>query len=545
MLRNNKPNKMPRDLSKAVRANNVGQIKTILADTKYQDPAWLNAVNGRGRTALQLALKYNCLDVATLLLTYTGIDMKVVDRHGNSLLDLAVGDADIFLRILNDTNSPALSSSTANKAVRLAIDHNRLDLFKALIAKGINVNAKIYFENTILKRAVEECRTEFVRVLLEQPGIDVNTSHPLVEAAFKTHPEIFRLLVNHPGINVNLSNTVNKPIDALHFEFGLNDNKNAVIQCLKALLSHPKIDKRWLNQCDDFMKWMLETNPNLFRKILNLPSTTIVAKYYKSSSDHYFEINYNYLDAINVLISDPDFDINMLTWGGRTLLTLAIEQQNNGIVNTLLECPRIDLHRQDKFGHTALTQAAESSRRHLVMIIMKDPRFNLLATYKHQQNLLMLAAQLDCADLVRIVLQTNRFDVNAADADGNTALILLAKHHKNANDATLFTELLEHGADANQKNKHGINAIMAAKNGGLKGIAHELKNAPPRAAATAHAGATAPKLEDLDTAVAVEKAATVPPTGYYRQGLFAPEVYEQPLSSNEKHNTQTHQHRPE
>jgi ankyrin repeat protein len=546
MMRNNQPRKMPRDLAKAVKTNDVVQVSHILTDKKYQDPAWLNAVNSRGRTALQLALKYNCFNVAGLLLNHNGIDLKVIDRYGKTLLDLSVGDADIFLRILNDANSPALTNSAAIKAVNLAIDNNRLDVFKALIARKINVNAIVYDEDTILKLAVQKCRTEFVRLLLEQPGIDVNTSHPLVEAAYQKHVEILTLLVNHPGINVNLSNTVIKPIDAVHFMSGLGSNQHGgALPCLKALLSHPAIEKKWLNNNDDFMKWLLVTNPNLFRKILNLPSTTIEAKYYQSSSDHYFEINCNHLDAINVLISDPDFDINMLTWDGHTLLTKAIDQRNDGVVNSLLNCPRIDLHRQDKFGHTALTQADEAGRKDLVTAIMQHPRFNLLATYQHKQNLLMLAAKMDCAHLVRIVLQTNRFDVNAADADGNTALILLAKHHKNANDATLFTELLEHGADANQKNSHGINAIMAAKNGGLKGIAHELKNAPPRAAATAHAGATAPKLEDLDTAVAIEKAATVPPTGYYHQGLFAPEVYEQPLSSIEKDNTQTHQHRPE
>jgi ankyrin repeat protein len=81
----------------------------------------------------------------------------------------------------------------------------------------------------------------------------------------------------------------------------------------------------------------------------------------------------------------------------------------------------------------------------------------------------------------------------------------LAKNRRNPDDANLFREFLANGADPLQRNNLGANAIMIAKNNGLKGIADDLKCA---------ALATLPPLDEAEYKSMAE-AAVQPPLRYY------------------------------
>jgi hypothetical protein len=111
MQRKSKPKKMPLKLEIAVKANNVEAVKSIVNGKNFQQREWLNAVNGRGRTALLLAVKYKSSDVAKLLLNLPDTDVNVhtylplvqaMQRHHLSVVNLLLADARI--NVNSDSN---------------------------------------------------------------------------------------------------------------------------------------------------------------------------------------------------------------------------------------------------------------------------------------------------------------------------------------------------------------------------------------------------------------------------------------------------------
>lgn len=455
MMSNYKPRHMPRALEKAVKTNDLAKVKSILANKKYQQREWLNSVNARGRTALLLALKYKSMDVVNYLLSLPDMNLHIYDPYGQSLLYLCREFPALFLQVLNDPRTPIPKNYAAGNLLHYFIIRNDIEMMRAILEKGVDVNCNYGSGRSILSCAIEN-RTACVKFLLGQKG------------------------------NVDFQKYVSRFLE---------------------------------DSACPMLAWLQNINPPLYRKILNLASTLIIFDSYK------VRIRINLVDAVNVLIADPDFDLNMniwngKTWNGKTLLTMAVTYGHDDLLPILVDCPRVNIHQQDQFGHIALTQAAEIGRTDLVDLMMNHPRFDVSATYRHNQTLLMLAAEKDYKHLVERLLDEEKFPVNAVDNEGNSALILLAKHHKNADDASLFIKLLEHGADTSQRNKNGINAIMAAENSGLKGIASDLKFYIPRQQHDDSAPApSAPPLDDKMTA-AIAEAANKPPQ-FSQSGLFA------------------------
>lgn len=89
---------------------------------------------------------------------------------------------------------------------------------EALIAQGVDVNAQNSSGQRALHMASKKGHTDIVKLLLAQPGIDVNASAylsryrgtndlgttALHEAAYEGHADIVKLLLTHPGIDLSL-----------------------------------------------------------------------------------------------------------------------------------------------------------------------------------------------------------------------------------------------------------------------------------------------------------------------------------------------------
>lgn len=476
MMSTSQPKMMPSALEKAVKHNDLNKVKSILADKKFQQTEWLNAVNKRGRTAILLALKYKCLSIVDYLLSLPGTHLHLYDPYGYSLLYLSWEFPEIFLKILNDPRTPIPKDKTASGLLVDSIRrNNNIEIMRAMLAKGVNVNCKYGGDATILWWAVVEEKTEFVRLLLQQVGVDVNCHYPLLEAAMRGNIDILTLLLNHPNINVNIKSCIYGDIfECIDNHRSEHDHRGRLL-CSKAVLSHPRLDAKWLQHSGcPMLPWLKNINSTLYTKIINLDSTLIERR----REENRLRISISMVDVVKVLIADPNFNLNQMLWNYQTLLTLAVSG-DHGILNMLLDCSMVNLHQQDTFGHTVLTQAEGMGRTDLHDVLLKHPRFNLSVTYRHKQNLLMLAAKKGCTYLITRLLDQGIFPVNAIDDEGNSALILLAKHHNKPDDARLFIEFLRHGADPIQRNNKSINAIMAAENSELKGIAMDLKNFTP------------------------------------------------------------------
>jgi ankyrin repeat protein len=142
----------------------------------------------------------------------------------------------------------------------------------------------------------------------------------------------------------------------------------------------------------------------------------------------------------------------------------------------------------------------------------------------------MHAAENDCVELTKKILELNEFPIDQVDAHGNTALNLLAQHHTNPHDASLFLAFVTHGADPTLRNHFGSNAIMSAENNKLKGIASDLKDTvqsaswqhpEPSAPPMTNPEPSAPPMPMSEDANGLDNVeAQQPPQRYYEHGLF-------------------------
>ena len=90
---------------------------------------------------------------------------------------------------------------TGNTPLIWASDAGRIDVVKAIVAKGGDVNKAGFIGNTALARAARQGHTEIARTLLSAPGCtcqDVCNSksqYPLHFAAFKQHADTVRVML--------------------------------------------------------------------------------------------------------------------------------------------------------------------------------------------------------------------------------------------------------------------------------------------------------------------------------------------------------------
>lgn len=474
---NNKPKRMPRNLKKAIENSNDAVATQLLSDPKYQQAEWINSVTREGKTPLLLALECGRYNIARQIMRKTHTDMNATyDRYLNAY-ELCT-DLDFGLELLLDTrtNTPPYNFiCSALLASEDKDDDFQVRMMQAMIAKGMNVNDTYGGDATPLHWAVWKDRIALARYLLSLPGIDVNKTCPLARVADYHNVFMLQLLLAHPEIDVSRKNF----IEIAAKSSGMVNTPLAKENSIRVLLNHPEIAKKHLT--NPLLKWLLQTNLDLYRQVINLPDTKISAvttksDWYENSKLKCLDVTPTLHGLLSTLTASPEFDVNMPLWNGHTLLTWVIDEHDIEHLQILLDCERVNLHRQNRFGHSALTLADSLGKQEVVETIMNHPRFNLHTTYAGNRNLLMHTAEYDCSRLMCRLLANGQYPINAADVEGNTALILLANNHKNTDDASLFLELMSRGADPEQKNNRGINAIMAAKNNGLKGIAHALKH---------------------------------------------------------------------
>ncbi len=165
-----------------------------------------------GTTGMNIAAERGDVEMAQLLLRY-GADPSLSDP----LLDaIARKELEFALLLLDAGATPNSAKLYADytgdaddyvgeihstPALQLAMERNRLEIARAVLEAGANVNARNYSGCTALHIAVSIEDLDFTKVLLEH-GADVNVSDhkgetPLHEAAFDGHAELTKMLLSH------------------------------------------------------------------------------------------------------------------------------------------------------------------------------------------------------------------------------------------------------------------------------------------------------------------------------------------------------------
>uniref|UniRef100_A0A1X7TEX4 Ion transport domain-containing protein n=1 Tax=Amphimedon queenslandica TaxID=400682 RepID=A0A1X7TEX4_AMPQE len=175
----------------------------------------VDAKNSRLKhTPLVMACKRGRKEVVELLLKQDGVDVNATDERNNTPLGIACikGHTEIVKLLLKqDKNNIKNTNTKTPTGIPLCMARAKGQ------PKRVDINHKNAENRTPLGSACHEGRTEIVKLLLEQDGVNVNAtdkdSCTALQIAFmKQHTEIFELLLKHKGVDVNVTDKDNLTI---------------------------------------------------------------------------------------------------------------------------------------------------------------------------------------------------------------------------------------------------------------------------------------------------------------------------------------------
>lgn len=529
-------NKMSRRLKNAIKSNNEERLKAALNQTP---PEQLNATRTHNTPyggkiefpPLAYAARKRALTSIRILLEHPGIDPFAVTSENADFLD-------IFLnRCLGETNAletlQFILNSTRFKPDPKCITKHmaRFEIIKIECPEIIKQFLEI---GTLPDYQVNECALhkaiwnncfENARALLASEQM---TAFHLASGFLSAmnRDDIAIEISKHPNFNV----TTKVPNSVLH-SFYTNTAQNFRFKPahLLALLSHPTLPAKWMQNCgSEPLAWLYRQQhiPAITRlTMIELASHNANFRLVKDTG----EVTYNISDktAKDLLKAQPEFDVNTILWNGHTLLTDAIANDKNAEAIKLIDNPNTDINAPNSKGNTPLMVATSKGNRKLIEKLLTLPNINLYAQnpdgqtalllayikkpelgqyllmhpnfdvqhlYHRQRNLLMLAAMHQVLPLLNELINLKALPIDAGDEKGRTALILAAEVHDHV---MIVRSLLHAGANPHLIDQDGCTALINAKRKQHRGVGALIKEAKTTVPAPASFNAPAAFFQEV------------------------------------------------
>ncbi|XP_026884993.2 KN motif and ankyrin repeat domain-containing protein 1a isoform X1 [Electrophorus electricus] len=143
----------------------------------------VNMADGNGNTALHYSVSHSNFHIVEKLLEADVCNVNQQNKAGYTpimLAALAAVESPKDMRVVEELFSKgdvnAKASQAGQTGLMLAVSHGRMDMVKALLACGADVNIQDDEGSTALMCASEHGHVEIVKLLLAQPGCDATLS---------------------------------------------------------------------------------------------------------------------------------------------------------------------------------------------------------------------------------------------------------------------------------------------------------------------------------------------------------------------------------
>ncbi|XP_056628704.1 KN motif and ankyrin repeat domain-containing protein 3 [Triplophysa dalaica] len=169
----------------------------------------INMMDGNGNTALHYSVSHSNFAVVDLLLDTGVCDVDQQNKAGYTAVMLAAlsavkveKDMAAVQKLFRMGNVNSKASQAGQTALMLAVSHGRLEMVRALLDCGADVNVQDDEGSTALMCASEHGRAQIVSLLLEHPACDISVvdndgSNALSIALEAAHNDIAVLLYAH------------------------------------------------------------------------------------------------------------------------------------------------------------------------------------------------------------------------------------------------------------------------------------------------------------------------------------------------------------
>ncbi|KAL6114857.1 kank1 [Pungitius sinensis] len=169
----------------------------------------VNMADGNGNTALHYSVSHSNFLVVKKLLDADVCNVNQQNKAGYTPIMLAAlaavespNDMRIVEELFGKGDVNARASQAGQTGLMLAVSHGRMDMVRALLAQGADVNVQDDEGSTALMCASEHGHVEIVKLLLARPGCDAtlsdgDESNALSIALEAGHKDIAMLLYAH------------------------------------------------------------------------------------------------------------------------------------------------------------------------------------------------------------------------------------------------------------------------------------------------------------------------------------------------------------
>ncbi|KAI5103738.1 KN motif and ankyrin repeat domain-containing protein 4 isoform X2, partial [Silurus meridionalis] len=166
----------------------------------------VNMVDDNGNTALHYSVSHSNFSIVQLLLDTGVCDVDLKNKSGYTAVMLASlqpldteADMKVVEQLMEFGDVNARAGQVGQTPLHLAVRHGRASTVRLLLAHGANVNAQDQAGTTALISACDRGHADVVRILLQDPGCDVNLTDKGSRSALSlatqaSHTEIADLL---------------------------------------------------------------------------------------------------------------------------------------------------------------------------------------------------------------------------------------------------------------------------------------------------------------------------------------------------------------
>jgi ankyrin repeat protein len=483
-------------------------LKTLLAIPGLQ----INQANKLNHTALSMAIEHGTLEMVNVLIAagatsnvwtdYALEKALVRSMHSESLTDYQAliklgatgGVCELINAIRNDREDvmrllaldPNLAKQSANNGYTgliTASGCNKVNILKALIQAGANVNAQDNLGTTALIAAVENgASKELIDTLLLVPDIDVNLKNSdyrgnytaLLTAVQQWRFEHVLSILSSPNVRIDQAGTLDgiTPI-MLACQLGSIKivtallKKNANLNLLSTGGMSALAIATAKNHTE-IVTLLLESGAQPINTLNPLEGNWALIAAIKSSNLEVFNKLLGIQAVRDQINCAPTHgSVYLYSHSGETALACAAQNENTDILTALLAVPGINVNITNAKGLTALMHAIRNKNPNAITSLLAVPGINVNLANAEGMSALMLAIRHHDTNAITPLLAVPGINVNLANAEGMSALMLAIRHH----DTNAITPLLAvPGINVNLARPDGETAISLAFESGYHNI---------------------------------------------------------------------------
>ena len=438
-------------------------MRLLLADDRV-DP---NHCDIDGQNALFHAPITWDKEAAELLLNDGRVEPNSQDRYGGTVLSRVAeyGSIDVARIFLNDSRVDIdCRDGTGRTPLMHAVIYPYLKMVELLIERGADLNAVCNSGFSSLSFALWHSREAVLRVLLDQPGTDLNCRGrdgmtPLMHAVTARHVTgALRIFLATEGVDANAREYVYGDT-ALHRALKQGGDE---VFCFLLACEKVDVNARDYNGQSPLIRAIAGRNIHSAKIILSKRNDADVnLRDYQGRTALMWATRFRNLEAVELLLAEKGIgraphDLSIRDHLGDTALSIAARLGWRAGVKALLpKCPVDVVNSQNNEGQAALAQAVENGHRWVVHDILAKDGVDVNTRDVYGRTPLLVA--MTCRPLVsttKYLLAKPGLDINAKDGMGRTALaIAVARSNP---EVPVIKVLLGHkGIDLNPTDGNG------------------------------------------------------------------------------------------